>query len=110
MWREHTYRMKSLAKYIPQRWQNLAITIVSLLSLVFATIFIATAIIDYGFLDLDSRIIEQLEVEFPIRFLCKEDCKGLCSQCGADLNINECSCQKDLTRKNPFSALASLLN
>ena len=41
--------MKSLAKYIPQRWQNLAITIVSLLSFVVATIFIATAIIDYGF-------------------------------------------------------------
>ena len=41
--------MKPLAKYIPQRWQNLAITIVSLLSFVVATVFIATAIIDYGF-------------------------------------------------------------
>ena len=50
------------------------------------------AIIDDGFLDLDSRIIEQLEVEFPIRFLCKEDCKGLCQKCGKDLNEGRCDC------------------
>ena len=51
-----------------------------------------------------------LLLELPSRILCKEDCKGLCSQCGANLNDHECSCQKDLIRKNPFSALASLLN
>ena len=32
------------------------------------------------------------------------------AQCGANLNVNVCSCQKDLTSRNPFSALASLLN
>jgi len=61
-------------------------------------------------LELDDAVRTALLLELPSRILCKEDCKGLCSQCGADLNINECSCQKDLTRKNPFSALASLLN
>ena len=50
------------------------------------------AIIDDGFLDLDSRIVEQLEVEFPIRFLCKEDCKGLCQKCGKNLNEGKCDC------------------
>ncbi len=50
------------------------------------------AIIDNGFLDIDSRIIEQLEVEFPIRFLCRDDCKGLCSKCGKNLNEGECNC------------------
>ena len=50
------------------------------------------AIIDDGFLDIDSRILEQLEVEFPIRFLCREDCKGLCQRCGKNLNDGECDC------------------
>ncbi|MBO5879125.1 MAG: DUF177 domain-containing protein [Clostridia bacterium] len=52
------------------------------------------AIIDDGFLDLDAGIREQLEVEFPIRFLCKEDCKGLCSKCGKNLNDGDCDCAK----------------
>ena len=61
-------------------------------------------------LELDDAVRTALLLELPSRVLCKEDCKGLCSQCGRDLNINECSCQKDLTHRNPFSALASLLN
>ena len=52
------------------------------------------AIIDDGFLDMDSQITEQLEVEFPIRFLCREDCKGLCSKCGKNLNEGDCGCDK----------------
>lgn len=61
-------------------------------------------------LELDEAVRTALLQELPYRVLCKEDCKGLCCQCGQDLNINECSCQKDLTHRNPFSALASLLN
>ena len=61
-------------------------------------------------LELDDAVRTALLLELPSRILCKEDCRGLCSQCGQDLNINECSCQKDLTHRNPFSALASLLN
>lgn len=61
-------------------------------------------------LELDEAVRTALLLEMPSRILCKEDCRGLCDQCGADLNINECSCQKDLTHRNPFSALASLLN
>ena len=61
-------------------------------------------------LELDEAVRTALLLELPSRILCREDCKGLCDQCGQDLNINMCSCQKDLTRRNPFSALASLLN
>lgn len=61
-------------------------------------------------LELDEAVRTALLLEMPSRILCKEDCRGLCDQCGANLNINECSCQKDLTHRNPFSALASLLN
>ena len=50
------------------------------------------AIIEDGFLDMDEQLREQLEMEFPMRFLCREDCKGLCSKCGKNLNEGECEC------------------
>ena len=50
------------------------------------------AIIEDGFLDMDEQLREQLEMEFPMRFLCTEDCKGLCPKCGKNLNEGECNC------------------
>ena len=50
------------------------------------------AIIEDGFLDMDEQLREQLEMEFPMRFLCREDCKGLCPKCGKNLNQGECDC------------------
>lgn len=38
---------------------------------------------------------EQFMLAQPIQPLCREDCKGLCSKCGANLNLDECSCGKD---------------
>lgn len=61
-------------------------------------------------LELDDAVRTALLLELPSRILCREDCKGLCAQCGANLNETTCSCQKDLPARNPFSALASLLN
>ena len=61
-------------------------------------------------LEMDEAVRTALLLEMPSRVLCKEDCLGLCDQCGANLNDHMCSCQKDLTSRNPFSALASLLN
>ncbi|MBE6644254.1 MAG: DUF177 domain-containing protein [Ruminococcaceae bacterium] len=52
------------------------------------------AIIEDGFLDMDEQLRSQLEMEFPIRFLCREDCKGLCQRCGKNLNEGECGCSK----------------
>ena len=31
----------------------------------------------------------------PMKYLCKEDCKGLCPHCGADRNQTECGCETD---------------
>ncbi len=44
--------------------------------------------------DLDTPLLEAVLLEFPYTFLCKEDCKGLCSKCGADLNEGDCDCPK----------------
>ena len=41
-------------------------------------------------------IIEQtLDFNIPARILCNEDCQGLCHECGANLNKQECSCRED---------------
>ncbi len=44
-------------------------------------------------LDLDELVGEDIFLAMPYRFLCKEDCKGLCPQCGADLNAGPCACK-----------------
>ncbi len=49
-------------------------------------------IIDDGFLNMDEQLKEEIELEFPARFLCRDDCKGLCSKCGKNLNDGKCDC------------------
>lgn len=52
-------------------------------------------ITDDGTLNLTNPIREQLVLDVPIRPLCKPDCKGLCSQCGENLNLGECNCDQE---------------
>ena len=56
------------------------------------------------FIDLSEVITEQLQLQIPFQPLCKTNCKGICAQCGADLNVGRCACAK-LAPKNPFSVL-----
>ncbi len=44
--------------------------------------------------DVDEIALSDLLLELPTKLLCKDDCKGLCSVCGCDLNESECDCQK----------------
>jgi uncharacterized protein len=44
-------------------------------------------------IDLNELVLEQLELSLPARVLCTADCKGLCSQCGTNLNVESCHCQ-----------------
>jgi uncharacterized protein len=46
-------------------------------------------------IDLDGIIREQLLLALPMKPLCKEDCRGICSKCGEDLNNNMCGCKND---------------
>ena len=50
------------------------------------------AIVEDGFLDMDEQLREEMEMAFPSKFLCKEDCKGLCQRCGKNLNEESCDC------------------
>ena len=50
-------------------------------------------------LDVDELVRSTLILEMPSRFLCREDCKGLCPKCGCDLNEGSCSCE--LVERDP---------
>ncbi|HZQ69455.1 MAG TPA: DUF177 domain-containing protein [Terriglobales bacterium] len=43
-------------------------------------------------LQLEDSLREQVILALPLRALCREDCKGLCPQCGMNLNAEQCSC------------------
>ncbi len=51
-------------------------------------------LIKKGLIDPDPMLLEAMMLDFPMVFLCKEDCKGLCPKCGKDLNEGECGCPK----------------
>lgn len=51
-------------------------------------------VVEDGFLDIDDLLLEVLELSFPFRFLCREDCRGLCPTCGKNLNGGDCGCRK----------------
>ena len=43
---------------------------------------------------LEDVLREQVLLALPLKAICRQDCKGLCPQCGADLNLAPCSCQQ----------------
>jgi uncharacterized protein len=43
-------------------------------------------------IDLDELMREQFYLALPMKPLCREDCRGLCSQCGTNLNTSSCGC------------------
>lgn len=60
-------------------------------------------------LDVDQLIFGEILVSWPMKVLCKEDCKGICKRCGANLNLAECQCQK--TELDPrMAAIQDIFN
>lgn len=50
-------------------------------------------------MDLTELIREAVVLALPVRIYCREDCRGLCAQCGQDLNAGPCGCAE--TRRDP---------
>lgn len=44
--------------------------------------------------DLDDLVREDILLSLPTKMLCREDCKGICPYCGANLNEKQCDCKK----------------
>lgn len=49
-------------------------------------------VVDGDELDLTPILLEQIQLNVPMRPLCREECAGLCPTCGADLNQGRCRC------------------
>lgn len=47
-----------------------------------------------GSLDLDCLLTEDILLALPTKFLCREDCRGLCPTCGKNLNDGPCGCSQ----------------
>lgn len=43
---------------------------------------------------LEDALREQVLLALPLKVICREDCKGLCSHCGKNLNMEQCSCSE----------------
>ena len=59
-------------------------------------------------IDIAPALLQALLLELPMQPLCRPDCKGLCPDCGADLNQQPCTCNhQDIDIR--FSKLQALL-
>ena len=63
--------------------------------------------IEDGKLDLDALVDEEIALSFPMRFLCSEDCPGLCPRCGKPRREGDCGCV--LTEPDPRLAVLKTL-
>lgn len=46
-------------------------------------------------IDLRDMVEENILLSVPMKVLCSDMCKGLCSLCGTDFNVKECNCSKE---------------
>ncbi|KAJ0966808.1 hypothetical protein J5N97_023725 [Dioscorea zingiberensis] len=59
-------------------------------------------------IDISKNIRDLVHVEITINAVCDASCKGLCLQCGANLNKSSCSCNKKDTQEKQFGPLKDL--
>ena len=65
-------------------------------------------VLDGQELDLDDVLSTCLILDMETKFLCREDCKGLCPSCGKNLNLGPCGCRKQVDPR--FAVLEQLLD
>jgi len=58
---------------------------------------------------LEDMLREQILLGAPLRAICREDCKGLCSTCGKNLNTEQCGCSQ-VVEDDRWSALKDIRN
>ena len=55
----------------------------------------SVSVFDGDAIDVDEIVKEQILLAVPTRMLCREDCKGICPECGIDRNTGNCNCVSD---------------
>jgi uncharacterized protein len=59
-------------------------------------------------IDLIAPVCEQINLGLPAYPHCSPECRGLCAQCGANLNKGMCTCEAGPRPQSPFAGLAKL--
>lgn len=57
--------------------------------------------------EVEPVLLEQLQLNIPMKPICRPECRGICPSCGTDLNQGECSCAGDAGDPR-WAALAGL--
>lgn len=53
------------------------------------------ALVEGGTIDMAEVVREQILLAMPVQVFCRDDCKGLCPQCGGNRNLIDCKCADD---------------
>jgi uncharacterized protein len=64
--------------------------------------------LDGSEIDLQEILREQMYLNLPYTLLCRQECRGICADCGAVLNGGECGCNTEKT-SSPFAVLGKLI-
>lgn len=64
-------------------------------------------VFDGKVIDLEPIIREQVLLALPMNAVCREDCRGLCAQCGQNLNEKQCGCETKFVDPR-FAALKNI--
>ncbi len=64
-------------------------------------------LLDEGAFDLNELAQESFILNMDTKTLCREDCRGLCPGCGANLNVEACRCKREIDPR--WAALQKLL-
>jgi uncharacterized protein len=65
-------------------------------------------VITDGNVETDDTIKQLVYLSMPMKLLCSKDCKGICPNCGVNLNNQKCQCENNLTDPR-FDKLKDLL-
>lgn len=60
-------------------------------------------------LNAENLLSEELQISWPCKVLCKEECKGICTKCGQNLNEGSCECD-DFVPDIRFANLMDIFN
>jgi uncharacterized protein len=64
--------------------------------------------LDQHWINTEGPVHDEVVLALPLSSVCRQDCKGICATCGADLNTAPCSGHEDADR-SPFAVLRDLL-
>lgn len=59
-------------------------------------------------MDISKQIRDLVHIEITINVVCDPRCKGLCLKCGANLNVNSCSCHMQKVEEKGYGPLGGL--